>query len=196
MNFHIHLRTFDDEMADAWREYFNSPDVTVAVGDILETDTDAILSPANSFGFMDGGIDLVYSHFFRWELQDSLRDLLASEYSGEIAVGQAVVVPTGNSRIPFLVSAPTMRVPAPIDGTANVYLAFRAALLAVKRHNVASPQKITSLASPALGAGIGAMPFDRVARQMHTAYREIVLGDSAWRKTARGVLNQHASLLR
>jgi hypothetical protein len=38
--------------------------------DILTRTADAILSPANSFGFMDGGIDLLYSNFFGWELQD------------------------------------------------------------------------------------------------------------------------------
>ena len=29
---------------------------------------DAIVSPANSFGFMDGGIDMVYSKRFGWQM--------------------------------------------------------------------------------------------------------------------------------
>ena len=40
--------------------------------EILESSADAIVSPANSFGYMDGGIDLVYLHRFGWELQTAL----------------------------------------------------------------------------------------------------------------------------
>jgi O-acetyl-ADP-ribose deacetylase (regulator of RNase III) len=189
------LRTLDEGMAAAWEAHFQLPEVTIAVGDILETNVDAILSPANSFGFMDGGIDLLYSRFFGWELQDALQERIASEYDGELPVGQAILLPTGHKAIGFLVSAPTMRVPAVIDGTVNVYLAFRAALLAVQRHNTGRGPKIRSLASPALGAGIGGMPFARVARQMFAAYSDVVLGQTAWRDSARGVLRQHSSLL-
>lgn len=83
-----------------------------------------------------------------------------------------------------------MRVPVTIENTANVYLAFRAALLAIAASN-----KIRSLLSPALGTGVGAMPIERAARQMYAAYAEVVLGDTQWRSTARGVLQHHARLL-
>ena len=178
-------------MAHAWRTQFGSqPNVRVHEGDILAKQADAILSPANSFGFMDGGIDLAYSHFFGWDLQDRLRDVLHKEHSGELPVGHAVIVPTHHKGIPYLVSAPTMRVPAHIAETVNVYLAFRAALIAVK-----NSKDIRSLLSPALGTGVGAMPIERAARQMYAAYVEVVLGESQWRSSARGVLQHHARLL-
>lgn len=189
------LGTLDEAMAEAWATQFRLPAVTITVGDILEADADAILSPANSFGFMDGGIDLLYSRFFGWELQEALQARITSEYDGELPVGQAIVVPTEHETIRFLVSAPTMRVPSKIDGTVNVYLAFRAALLAVQRHNAGRGQKIRSLVSPALGAGIGGMPLARVARQMFAAYSDVVLGQPTWRGTARDILRQHAGLL-
>jgi hypothetical protein len=67
----LHLCALDVEMADAWSTCFGSePSVFVHQQDILTRTADAILSPANSFGFMDGGIDLLYSNFFGWELQD------------------------------------------------------------------------------------------------------------------------------
>jgi len=50
-------------------------------------------------------------------------------------VGQALIVETYDAGIPFMVAAPTMRVPDDIRGTPNAYLAFRAALRAVKAHN-------------------------------------------------------------
>ena len=33
-------------------------------GSILEVSTDALVSPANSFGYMDGGLDLLLSEHF------------------------------------------------------------------------------------------------------------------------------------
>ena len=89
-----------------------------------------------------------------------------------------------------------MRVPMPVDRTVHVYLAFRAALIAIDAHNRGRTDTIASLTSPALGAGIGAMPFDRVARQMRAAYADVVLGETDWRNSARGVLAQHAGLMR
>jgi O-acetyl-ADP-ribose deacetylase (regulator of RNase III) len=178
-------------MVQAWSAHFDSQaNVYIHESDILKKKADAILSPANSFGFMDGGIDLAYSHFFGWELQDRLQHLLNRDHAGELPVGGAVVVPTQHKAIPFLVSAPTMRIPANISETVNVYLAFRAALLAVK-----ASKQIQSLLSPALGTGVGSMPIERAARQMYAAYAEVILGDVQWRSSARGVLQHHARLL-
>jgi O-acetyl-ADP-ribose deacetylase (regulator of RNase III) len=83
-----------------------------------------------------------------------------------------------------------MRVPDNISETVNVYLAFRAALLLAKES-----KQIRSLVSPALGTGVGAMPIERAARQMYAAYAEVVLGETQWRSSARGVLQHHARLL-
>ena len=154
MSIEIHLCTLDSAMARAWLKHFDSqPNVWIHEGDILAKKSDAILSPANSFGFMDGGIDLAYSHFFGWELQDRLQTTLRAEFAGELPVGNAVIIPTHHRDIPHLISAPTMRVPGNIADTVNVFLAFRAALLAAKRS-----KEIRSLLSPALGTGVGSMP--------------------------------------
>jgi len=182
-------------MVEAWRAVFQAP-VRVEQGDILAARADAIVSPANSFGYMDGGIDLHYVNAFGWELQDRLQACIAEAHAGELVVGQAVVVETGHAGIPFMVSAPTMRVPSRIAGTVNVYLAFRAALLAVQRHNDrGGAPPIQSLLCPALGAGIGAMPTARVARQMWAAWEEVVLGQDDWRRSPHGILSRQAFLL-
>lgn len=182
-------------MADAWRIHFTGTPVLIRVGDILAEPVDAVVSAANSFGFMDGGLDLHYAHRFGADLERGLRDRLAAEFDGELPVGQALIVPTGDAAIPWMVSAPTMRVPAVIDGTAHVYLAFRAALRAVREH-ARDHAPVRSLACPALGAGVGAMPFERVARQMRAAYDVCVGGKTDWLRSARGVLTQNADLLR
>lgn len=166
----IHLRDINTTLVDAWeRAFADAPDVIVTQGDILEHAADAVVSPANSFGYMDGGIDLVYSMFFGWELETRLKSLLSERHYGELPVGQAVVLPSGHAFIPFLVSAPTMRVPENISGTVNVYLAFRAALIAVLSHNNMADIPIQSLLVPGLGTGIGKMSPERAAGQMKLA---------------------------
>jgi O-acetyl-ADP-ribose deacetylase (regulator of RNase III) len=189
----ISLHTFDAAMVRAWVKTFaDNERVKIVAGDILEGSSGALVSPANSFGYMDGGIDLAYRKFFGMEIQRRVRTQIHAEHFGELPVGQAIVVATDHPRLPFLVVAPTMRVPDQIADTVNVYLAFRAALLAVVRHNGAGASCIERLHAPALGAGVGAMPVDRVARQMKAAY-EAVFGEPDWQDDPAEILlhDQH-----
>ena len=197
MPFQLSLRALDPEMAEAWREVFqNTPQVDIQVGNILESAADAIVSPANSFGFMDGGIDLAYREFFGPQIEQRLQQHLKTHHHGELPVGQAVVLETQHASIPYLISAPTMRIPAAIDDTVNVYLAFRAALLAALEHHARATRPIRSLLSPAFGTGIGGMDFRRAARQMHAAYRAVALNERPWLKDARSVLRHHHELMK
>ncbi|MBR1272093.1 macro domain-containing protein [Bradyrhizobium sp. AUGA SZCCT0222] len=192
----VHLRDINAGVVKAWERAFKGvPGVSVSRGDIFEHDADAIVSPANSFGYMDGGIDLLYSRYFGWELETSLRALLSEQHYGELPVGQAVVLATGHEIIPFLVSAPTMRVPMNISQTVNVYLAFRAALIAVLAHNATADAPIRSLLVPGLGTGIGEVTPERAAMQMRLAYNAIINGEGIKSRNARAVLAEHRALL-
>jgi O-acetyl-ADP-ribose deacetylase (regulator of RNase III) len=132
----IHLHTFDSDMAVAWGQAFESDDgIQIIEGDILVGTADAVVSPANSFGYMDGGIDLAYRNFFGMKVQHRVRGKIHADHFGELPVGQAVIVETDHPLLPFLIVAPTMRVPDRIGDTVNVYLAFRAALIPVIQHN-------------------------------------------------------------
>ena len=88
--------------------------------------------------------------------------------------------------LPSCPSAPTMRVPTNIHDTVNVYLAFRAALLAVRRHNASSGDIIRCLLAPAFGTVVGGMSYARAARQMAAAYRAVVLGERRRASADRG----------
>jgi O-acetyl-ADP-ribose deacetylase (regulator of RNase III) len=192
----VHLRDINAGIVKAWGQAFaDVPEVRVSRGDIFEHSADAIVSPANSFGFMDGGIDLLYSRYFGWRLQTDLQALLAEQHYGELPVGQAVVVATGNDVIPFMVSAPTMRVPADISSTVNVYLAFRAALIAVLTHNTRAQAPIRTLLVPGLGTGIGAVAPTPAARQMRLAYDAIFGSGKVEPRSARTILRQHNEML-
>jgi O-acetyl-ADP-ribose deacetylase (regulator of RNase III) len=87
--FVFELRDIDVDVVRAWEKYFvGVANVRVSHGDIFEVSADAIVSPANSFGYMDGGIDLVYLHRFGWELQSRLQGHLKEEHDGELPVGR------------------------------------------------------------------------------------------------------------
>ncbi len=194
--FALHLRDLDPALVSAWQSAFaDAPEVEVSGGEIFDATADAVVSPANSFGYMDGGIDLVYTRFFGPGLEQRLQAVLADDHDGELPVGQAVIVPTGHAQIRQLVSAPTMRVPAPVSRTVNVYLAFRAALIAVRNHNRTGAEPIASLLVPGLGTGVGEMPPARAARQMRYAY-DAILGRKGGSSRNLGLVwGEHCELL-
>jgi O-acetyl-ADP-ribose deacetylase (regulator of RNase III) len=143
------LRDIDGEVVQAWTRHFEDiENVSISCGDIFALEADAIVSPANSFGYMDGGIDLVYLKRFGWELQTRLQSHLKEHHDGELPVGQATIVETLDPDIPFLVSAPTMRVPMNVSNTLNAYLAFRAAIRAVRQHNKTDARPIRKVLCP------------------------------------------------
>lgn len=85
--------------------------VSVKLGNFQDHAADMIVSPANSFGFMDGGIDYWYSVFFGWHLQDQVQASIRTHHQGELLVGQAFSVATNHKQFPWLICAPTMRLP-------------------------------------------------------------------------------------
>src|ERR1700735_1784642 len=88
---------------------------------------------------------------------------------GELPLGAATVIEMHSGRFPFLVVAPTMRVPGDSRGTINAYLAMRAALVAVLDVNRGGAGKIASLAVPGLCTEVGWMSADESALQMRAA---------------------------
>jgi hypothetical protein len=64
------LTAVERGLADAWRRFCGDlPGVSVVEGSILEVGCDAVVSPANSYGFMDGGIDALYLEHFGADVQ-------------------------------------------------------------------------------------------------------------------------------
>jgi O-acetyl-ADP-ribose deacetylase (regulator of RNase III) len=164
----------DPEVLAAWRTQFAKwPEVDIVERDLLEVPADAFLVPGNSFGFLDGGLELRVQETFGWSIQDELRKIIRTDLAGELLVGQAVVL-----RLPALprpmIYAPVWRTPGDLSGTVNVFLALRGAFLAMEA-DAGSPS-IGSLAAPgvAVGGPSGLHPATS-ARQMRYAY-EIAAG--------------------
>jgi O-acetyl-ADP-ribose deacetylase (regulator of RNase III) len=134
---------------------------------------DALLSPGNSYGQMDGGFDGAVSRRFP-EVQREVWAAIADRHRGFLPVGSADVVATGDDACRWLVYAPTMRIPMRLDGGRDVAVhdAMWAALLAVERHNAHADEseRIETLACPGLGTGFGLVPPERAAALMAAAY--------------------------
>jgi len=162
----------DAAMCEEWKRAFASFDSVSVVEGIYQDlpEHDCFVTAANSFGLMTAGIDAAVVDFHGQDLMDRLQLRIQAEFLGEQPVGTAILEPTGTPGFPFVVHAPTMRVPKAVDGTDAVYIATWASLVEIYRHNLSSDEKITSVAMPAMGAGFGNVPFREVARQMAVAY--------------------------
>lgn len=162
----------DEPLGEAWQHAFRGlPGVQIVGGDICNVPCDAIVSPANSFGFMDGGLDHLISERFGWDLEKQVRKTIQERPMKELLVGEAIVVPTRDTVVPWLICAPTMRVPMRVRTTVNAYLAMKAILVA------ATLNSLNTIAVPGLGTGIGQLAPEIAAGQMAEAYREIIMND-------------------
>jgi O-acetyl-ADP-ribose deacetylase (regulator of RNase III) len=166
----------DHEMCEAFRVRFAAlRGVRIIQGRFEDLEPhDCFVTAGNAFGLMTAGIDAVVVHRFGKRVMEQVQHHIMNHYFGEQPVGTAFIVPTGDSAIPFLAHAPTMRVPGNIEGTDKVYSATWAALLAIQAHNQVAERKIEVVAFPAMGTGFGGVAPSEAARQMAAAYRHFL----------------------
>ena len=157
----------------AWEKEFAGLSAVEIVNDRFENlpDFDAMVSAANSFGLMDGGVDAAIVRYFGEDLMNRVQQRVIDEFRGEQPVGTSFIIETNHPKHPFLAHTPTMRVPMSISRTDNVYRAMWAMLLAVYRHNRQERKAIRSIACPGLGTATGRVPAKEAALQMALAYR-------------------------
>lgn len=172
----MRLTLFDinKELCDEWEKEFEGySDVQVMNIALEELPSHQYLVTAgNSFGIMNGGIDLAVRNMFGVEIQDSVQWAGVEYFNGCIPVGATVTVETGNDKFPFLIYAPTMVVPMPIQPS-NVYLAMTSILI--------NHRNVDNIACCGLGTFAGQISPSVGARTMREAYcsvyREGVNGD-------------------
>lgn len=164
-------------LVDEWSKAFAVfPEITPLAGDYFQQAADAMVSPANSFGIMDGGLDLAIRDQLGYAVQARIQTVIVEKYHGELPVGCAEIVETDHDQWKYMVSAATMRIPEPVAHTLNAYKAFRAILLAVAKFNQsAGTRAIDSLVCCGLGTGVGGMPAARCAGQMQAAYKSLLM---------------------
>ena len=158
-------------LCNEWRKYFNNICNVTIIDNCVDLESmkyDCVVSPANSFGFMDGGFDGILLDYFGYELMKRVQDKIRTEYAGEQPVGTCLIVETGNKQHPYLAHTPTMRIPRIIKEYDTVYNAMRAMLLAVQKQG-----NIKTVLCTGLGTSTGRVPAYVAAKQMYLAYKSV-----------------------
>ena len=163
----LHLIDINAALVRAWQAEFAAfPEVDIQCDNILSVAHHCIVSPANSHGFMDGGIDDQYRHFFGTQIERTVQHAIRLRPQGVLPVGSSLVVPTGHSGIPWLIVAPTMEMPEPVPAH-HSGRALRAVLRLVDKH----PELDADIFCPGLATWTGQVPPDLAAQEMAAAYR-------------------------
>lgn len=176
MEFRLVLVGPRSDLCAAWEHAFRGLNQVEVVRGRFESIPvfDCMVSAANSFGLMDGGVDAAITRFFGDELQERVQRRILDEYRGEQPVGTTMLVETNHPQHAWLAHTPTMRIPMTIARTDNVYRAMWSMLLEVERHNRRGISPIHVVACPGLGTGTGRVPAAEAARQMSMAYRNFL----------------------
>ncbi len=174
--FELTLVDLQEELCDEWKFSFsNYPNVKILNQRFEHVqDFDCLVSPANSFGLMDGGIDLAIRNYLGMKTQYNVQKIIQKSFYGEQPVGTSIIVFTENELHPFLAHTPTMRVPSDISLTDNVYNAFFAMLRAVTNFNKQNKLQIKKVLCPGLGTATGRVKPKEAARQMALAYKNFL----------------------
>ena len=141
-------------------------------GDLTKFECDAVVNPANSSGYMGGGIAGALKRAGGTEIEKEAISL------APIKVGAAIVTKSGKLPFKYIIHAPTMSRPAMRIGVENVKQATFAAL------KLAEKLAISSIAIPGMGTGVGgvshrdaAKAIVKIAKKFENSFESIILID-------------------
>ena len=144
-------------------------EVGILQGDILNVASNCVVSPANSSGMMDGGIDLDYLGYFGSHIEKELQELISKLPAPGLKIGTCVHLETGDSDITWMIAAPTVVEPG-FTEKVNIGRALYALLKHLKNYPHLQP-----CYSPLLGSGVGGVLPEVAAKEMASAYRDWIL---------------------
>eukprot|EP00833_Pecoramyces_ruminatium_P014472 jgi/Orpsp1_1/1188504/evm.model.d7180000065374.1 len=171
----IYLLDLNKNITDAWEHYFKGAekdgDTIHIVYDVFDHfmnthKIDCVVSPANSYGLMDGGYDAAITDYFGKSLISSVQDYIRKHYFCEQPVGTSFIIPIPQSEI-RLIHTPSMRVPNIIKDPIVVYHCMRSTLICAMQNGV------KSIVIPAFGGFCGKVPVDTLAQLMRAAYDQL-----------------------
>jgi len=134
------------------------PTFDVTYGNPLAFDIDAVVSPANTKGIMNGGFDAVLRRFFGTQIEVKARRFLDQN---PLDVGQAAAIKTSHKIIKWLVITPTVSIKGNgFSGRETV--AYACAYNAVV---VAHSVGVERLGMTGLGTGVGGLNISDAIKQ-------------------------------
>ncbi len=178
MTFKLILSAINQDLFDAFKKHFAKfPQVEVVFKPFEQVEFDCVVSAANSFGLMDGGVDQCITDYFGVQMMKRVQQAVMKEYYGEQPVGTSIIIKgneEGQVMDVYVAHTPTMRIPMDISKTNYVYAAMKAMLIAVEQHNESHKKnlvrnKINTVVCPGLGTNAGRVPAEEAAKMMSLA---------------------------
>ncbi len=195
----IYLLDRNLEMFLEWEAQFaDCPEVDVVMDDFSHFmkghKIQCVVSPANSYGFMNGGYDKAITDYFGMELMDAVQQYIVENFYGEQPVATSFIIDipeNGRNRARSssisenggttgsdggaisqssqkLIHTPTMRTPSKIREPEIIYQCMRTTLMTAIKNN------IESIVIPAFGGATGKVPYKTIAKLMKLGYRQIM----------------------
>lgn len=136
------------------------------IGNLFETNAEALINAVNCLGVMGKGIALQFKQKFPKDYFDAYK--LACQ-NGELAIGKVQVYELKNAQTNprFIINFPTKghwREPSRIE---DIESGLRSLVEAVERY------EIKSIAMPALGCGLGGLDYDEVKLLIEKSFGSI-----------------------
>ena len=141
---------------------YKNAKIVIALGDLLEEDTEAIVNPANSLMLMGGGVAGIIKRKGGEEIENE-----AKRYA-PVPIGKAILTNAGKLKQKYVIHSPTVEYPASLTNYDNVYKATKAAIIEAFKN------KIESLAFPAMGTGVGGLSYDLASKAMIKAIKDAI----------------------
>lgn len=168
----IYIIEKDYEKFKYLQPYFINEDDVILINESFEkfiknNKVQCVVSPANSFGIMDGGYDLVLTKWYGKQLQERVQKYIIENYYGEQPIATSFIIEAGKDN-QYLIHTPTMRTPERIIDTRIIYQSMRTTLMIAKQH------KIESILIPMFGGLTGCVRPQVVAEMMYLGYCQIM----------------------
>ena len=169
----IYLLDINEQIVDALKKEFKTYSGVQIIKDDFahfmdaHKDIECIVSPANAFGYMDGGYDKAITDYFGKELEQEVQRFINKHLFGEqpVATSLMVDIPDTNKK---LIHTPSMRLPSPIKEPLVIYQCMRTTLM------VAIKAKMSSIVIPSLGGATGKVEPKVIAKYMRLGYEQII----------------------
>lgn len=177
----IYLLDINQKMTDAWSKLFKDEQGVEVINKDFKffmdnhPKVDGIVSPANSFGLMDGGYDRAITEYFGKQLMENVQLKILIDLKGEQPVGTCMSVAILDRRMwkgsretcAFLLHTPTMTAPEAILDTRVIYHCMRTTLLEARR------LRLDEIVIPAFGGATGQVDYDIIAKMMWLGYKQV-----------------------
>ena len=157
---------------------FNMEFLIESIQNVNEPDA-IYVSPANSFGYMDGGIDYVYSRMMFPKVENNIKRMIGSlglDFDGSyyLPIGCTLAVQTEFLANQYMICAPTMLIPENVSDTQNAYYVMYAILRLILKLTRVANLKIKKIFIPGLGTGIGGIAPESYCLQILAAIQDFI----------------------